>query len=76
MIEMKCKIFVFALIINVYNNVDSVSGFGMRCDRTPEGTTSSKSPADGRFRLRIAGNPEHYTPGETYNSEYRFHFKK
>lgn len=46
------------------------SAVALRCDRTPEGSGASKSPADGRFRLRISGNPDKYVPGETYTSEY------
>lgn len=42
----------------------------LRCDRTPEGSVASKSPADGRFRIRISGNPEKYVPGESYTSKY------
>ncbi|XP_063703310.1 spondin-1 [Culicoides brevitarsis] len=38
----------------------------IRCDRSPEGFSASKSPADGRFRLKITGNPERYAPGEVY----------
>uniref|UniRef100_A0A6B2EI24 Spondin-1 n=1 Tax=Phlebotomus kandelakii TaxID=1109342 RepID=A0A6B2EI24_9DIPT len=37
-----------------------------KCERAPEGSGAVKSPADGRFRIRIAGNPERYTPGEMY----------
>ncbi|XP_055693331.1 spondin-1 [Lutzomyia longipalpis] len=37
-----------------------------RCDRVPEGSGASKSPADGRYRIKISGNPERYTPGEMY----------
>lgn len=37
-----------------------------KCDRVPEGSGAAKSPADGRFRIRIQGNPERYTPGEIY----------
>ena len=42
----------------------------LRCDRSPEGSGANKSPADGRFRLRISGNPEKYVPGESYTCEY------
>lgn len=40
----------------------------IRCDRNPEGFSTNKSPADGRFRLKITGNPERYAPGEVYTS--------
>lgn len=42
----------------------------LKCDRTPEGSSASKSPPDGRFRLRIANDPVQYIPGESYNSEF------
>lgn len=41
----------------------------LRCDRTPEGYRPEKSPSDGRFMLKISGDPERYTPGERYNGE-------
>ncbi|XP_059608919.1 spondin-1-like [Phlebotomus argentipes] len=41
-------------------------GIAGKCDRIPEGSGANKSPADGRFRIRIQGNPERYTPGELY----------
>lgn len=41
----------------------------IRCDRNPEGFSANKSPADGRFRLKITGNPEKYAPGEVYTSK-------
>lgn len=42
----------------------------IRCDRSPEGFSANKSPADGRFRLKITGNPERYAPGEVYTCKY------
>lgn len=42
----------------------------LKCDRTPEGSSASKSPPDGRFKLRIANDPARYIPGDTYNSEF------
>lgn len=41
----------------------------LKCDRVPEGTVAQKSPGDGRFRIRIEGNPEGYIAGEDYTSE-------
>lgn len=41
----------------------------LKCDRVPEGAGANKSPADGRFRIRITGNPERYIPGEVYTSK-------
>lgn len=38
----------------------------VRCDRSPEGSGANKSPADGRFRLRISGNADKYVPGGSY----------
>lgn len=43
--------------------------YALKCDRTPEGAGATKSPADGRFRIRIQGNIERYNPSEVYNSE-------
>lgn len=40
-----------------------------RCDRTPEGIAASRSPADGRFKLRILGDPDRYIPEENYTSK-------
>lgn len=62
---------VFGLLILLVGLVGEHGTEAVRCDRTPEGTGASKSPADGRFRLRISGNPEKYVPGESYTSEYR-----
>lgn len=46
------------------------SSLGMKaCDRTPEGTGSSPSPPDGRFKLKIINEPIRYIPGETYKSK-------
>lgn len=42
----------------------------LKCDRVPEGTVTQKSPGDGRFRIRIEGNPEGYIAGEDYTSEF------
>lgn len=46
-----------------------------KCDRVPEGTVASKSPPDGRFRLRITNDPQYYIPGESYNSNSTSHLK-
>lgn len=42
------------------------SNYEPKCDRSPEGHVAAKSPADGRFRIRIVGNSEKYVPGEVY----------
>lgn len=57
---------VVLLGVVVFGLVLPPSVVALRCDRTPEGSGASKSPADGRFRLRISGNPDKYVPGETY----------
>lgn len=41
-----------------------------KCSRTPEGHGAMKSPADGRFHVRISESAAKYTPGKTYTSEY------
>ncbi|XP_055530253.1 spondin-1 [Wyeomyia smithii] len=57
---------VFGLLILLIGLVGQHVTDAIRCDRTPEGAGASKSPADGRFRLRISGNPEKYVPGASY----------
>lgn len=56
-------------------NETSIS-YALKCDRTPEGIIASRSPSDGRFKLRILGEPDRYIPGENYTSKrvhiYRF----
>ncbi|XP_046394012.1 spondin-1-like isoform X2 [Ischnura elegans] len=38
-----------------------------RCDREPEEARSTpRTPADGRFRIRVSGNPDKYVPREVY----------
>lgn len=44
-------------------------GYALKCDRIPEGAGATKSPADGRYRIRIQGNPERYIPMGEYSSE-------
>ena len=51
----------------VHNGIVLVDG--LRCDRAPEGSSANKSPPDGRFRLRILGDPDRYIPGENYTSK-------
>ncbi|GAB0098587.1 F-spondin [Sergentomyia squamirostris] len=53
----------FVVIFGIVLWADGVVG---KCDRVPEGSGANKSPADGRFRIKIAGNPDRYTPGEMY----------
>lgn len=59
----KCLV-VYLLLVGIRPSHES------KCDRTPEGYGAGKSPADARFVLRIAGNPEKYTPGEQYISKW------
>lgn len=48
--------------------VDESHGWALKCDRIPDGAGATKSPADGRFRIRIQGNLERYNPSEVYTS--------
>lgn len=57
---------VLLLVLAVIAGSQLPTASAVRCDRTPEGSGASKSPADGRFRLRISGNPDKYVPGESY----------
>lgn len=43
-----------------------------KCNRTPEGHGAVKTPADGRFHIRISENTAKYTPGKTYTSNKLF----
>lgn len=40
-----------------------------RCSRIPEGYGATKTPADGRFHIRILENTNKYVPGKTYTSK-------
>ena len=41
-----------------------------KCDRIPDNqSVINKSQADGRYKLRILGDPERYIPGENYTSK-------
>jgi len=71
--DINCRsILTLILIINAFTIIYSAK----KCDRTPEGHLAAKSPADARFRLRITGNPERYTPGEVYTSNLNYFFFK
>lgn len=43
----------------------------MKCSRTPEGRGAGKTPADGRFHVRISENTVKYTPGQMYTSKMK-----
>lgn len=54
----------FVIVIDGIQDSDAV-----KCDRTPEGTSALRSPSDGRFKLRILGEPDRFIPGENYTSK-------
>lgn len=58
--HLKFQFFVYLICLNLKY------AFTIKCDRTPEGFSANKSPSDGRYLLKIVGNPERYDPGETY----------
>ncbi|KAG4072467.1 hypothetical protein HA402_004399 [Bradysia odoriphaga] len=58
-----CSIVFLILILNTNLNLINSS----KCIRTPEGYGALKTPADGRFRIRILENEDKYTPGKTYH---------
>lgn len=58
------------IFIGLLCSVDYINGYALKCDRIPDGAGATKSPADGRFRIRIEGNPERYKPNEVYNSKW------
>jgi spondin-1 len=39
-----------------------------KCERKPEGTLTNRTPFDGRFKLRILGDPDRFIPGQNYTS--------
>lgn len=67
---MKTKISLMKLLIYVLIVCNGLLfANGLKCDRTPEASSANKSPPDGRFKLRILGDPDRYIPGENYTSE-------
>lgn len=48
-----------------------VDALALKCSRTPVGHGPNKTPADGRFHVRISENTDKYTPGQTYTSKTR-----
>lgn len=59
------KLLLCFVLVNIEIKVTNAS----KCDRTPEGTSAVRSPSDGRFKLRILGEPDRYIPGENYTSK-------
>lgn len=60
----------YGLIIIVNYQLFRCNASLSKCDRVPENSTVNKSPADGRYKLRILGDPERYIPGENYTSKF------
>lgn len=42
--------------------------YTLKCSRMPTGPGAYKTPADGRYHIRITGNPSSYTPSKNYTS--------
>ncbi|RVE51860.1 hypothetical protein evm_003480 [Chilo suppressalis] len=55
----------YLLILLLFDIVKSVLSF--RCDRRPYGSTTTSSPADGRFKLQIVGGYDSYMPEQLYS---------
>lgn len=66
-VDISQVIYVFALWLAVSVQQSTA----IRCDRTPDGFSANKLPADGSFMLKIGGNPDRYVPGEPYNGKCR-----
>lgn len=62
----------YGLIIFINYQLSRCNANISKCDRIPENSTVNKSPADGRYKLRILGDPEKYIPGENYTSKSNF----
>lgn len=60
---------VFRSAVLFFFVVTTIQAYAWKCDRLPDGSGAKKSPADGRFRIRISGNPERYAPGDIYTSK-------
>lgn len=57
--------FTIFLLYSILNN----TSVAQKCNRTPEGHGATKTPADGRFHIRISESTAKYTPGKTYTSK-------
>ena len=65
------KLLLCAVVIN---NIDIKVLVALKCVRTPpEGISTNQSPYDGRFKLRVLGEPDRYIPEENYTSTYNFY---
>lgn len=64
------QLLVATLVWITYMAADSIVT-AQKCSRTPEGHGALKTPADGRFHVRIAENTARYTPGLKYTSSYK-----
>lgn len=62
------KLFYGLIIFCYYGGRNGVVS-SSKCDRFPENSVNNKSPADGRYKLRILGDPDRYIPGENYTSK-------
>lgn len=59
-----CSLLFIALLSTI--NIKSIHSSG--CSRIPE-RHGEKTPADGRFHIRILENTDKYKPGDRYTSE-------
>lgn len=50
-------------------SISATLNIALGCNRIPVGTTAGKSPADERYVVNIAGNPQNFEPGQKYNSK-------
>lgn len=62
-------LFVYLLLIAPFVPPTGIEAATFKCSRTPDGHGANKTPADGRFHVRISENTVKYTPGMTYTSE-------
>ncbi|CRL03842.1 CLUMA_CG016464, isoform A [Clunio marinus] len=58
------KLLLYFITISIVIRVSTAAA--IKCDRIPDGTLASRSSSDGRFKLRILGEPDRYIPGENY----------
>lgn len=65
------QLFTTTIILINISGLFFSSTDAQKCNRTPEGHGAMKTPADGRFHIRIAENTARYTPGLKYTSSYK-----